>query len=243
MDKVDWLKPTDDAFMLNKNAHIWLIRYDRAEGLLKESENILSDEEKQRARRFHFKIDRERFSITRSLLKKILGKIISIPAQEIQFNFNKHGKPVLTEPFQKIQFNVSHSGNLGMIAISDTPIGVDVEQFRKEMTTADIAKRFFSKVEVEEFLKLNEDEKLQGFFNCWTRKEAFIKAIGKGLSLPLNTFDVTLRPTEPARLLAVRYKNEVANDWTLTNIKVENGYAAAFIIKAKSFLKNYWYAC
>ena len=243
---IDWLKPTIDSYKLNNNAHIWLIRYDQSDLLLEESKYILSDAEKQRASRFHFEIDRKRFSVTRGLLKKVLSKITSKPAQEIQFQFNKHGKPELIGSSKNIYFSVTHSGNLGLIAISDlAPIGIDVEQFRKKMITEKIAKRFFSKLEVEAFLTLNENEKLQGFFNCWTRKEAFIKAVGKGLSIPLNTFDVTLKPNEPAQLLAVRYKNETSNEWVLRDIKVDDGYASAVILKAKAelFLKHYWYAC
>jgi len=240
----NWIVPTDEANKLNKNVHIWLIRYDQSDQIFADSKHILSKEEKERSSRFHFDIDHKRFSVTRSLLKKYLGKIISRPPREIHFKFNKYGKPELLNSPKEIHFNVTHSGNLGMIAITDlAPIGIDVEQFRSEMTTGDIAKRFFSKMEVEAFLELEENEKLQGFFNCWTRKEAFIKAVGKGLSLPLNTFDVSLKPNEPAQLLAVRYKNETSKDWTLTDIKLDHGYASAFIIRAKSFSTNFWYTC
>ncbi len=244
METISWRKPTEEAYILGKNVHIWLIKYDQSNHLLSAAKHILSDEEKRRADRFHFDIDHKRFSMTRTLLKIILGNCLSKPSQDIQFIFNKHGKPMLADSGNEIHFNVSHSGNLGMIAISNiSKIGIDVEQFRNEMITENIAKRFFSKLEVEEFLKLAEDEKLQGFFNCWTRKEAFIKAVGLGLSLPLNAFDVTLKPNEPARLVAVRYKNEIATNWTLTDIKLKNGYASAFIIKAKSFSKKFWFAC
>ncbi|KAA3617197.1 MAG: 4'-phosphopantetheinyl transferase superfamily protein [Calditrichaeota bacterium] len=244
METTYWREANDQAYVLNNNVHIWLIRYDQSESILAESGIILSKEEKERASRFHFEIDHRRYSVTRSLLKKILGKILSKPALKIKFTFNKYGKPELVQQSEKIFFNVSHSGNLGLIAISDiAQIGVDVEKYREEMITGDIAKRFFSDLEVTEFLSLNENEKLQGFFNCWTRKEAFIKAVGKGLSIPLNTFDVSLIPGSQTELRDVRYKNETADGWHLSDIKVDSGYAAAFIIKAKTFSVNYWYTC
>ncbi len=111
------------------------------------------------------------------------------------------------------------------------------------MTTVDIAKRFFSKAEIESYLSLLEDQKLQGFFNCWSRKEAFIKAVGKGLSIPLHTFDVSLKPDAPVKLLAIRDQNEDADNWQLVDLKTDKDYAAAYIIKAKLFTSHYWDAC
>jgi 4'-phosphopantetheinyl transferase len=241
MEDAAWLKQENPITKLNNDVHIWLIRFNQSEHIISESDAILSAEEKKRAKRFHFPIDQKRFSVTRTLLKKKLSGIINLPAPYIVFSFSKFGKPELESKSPKIYFNVSHSGNLGLVAISDLgPIGIDVEQFRSEMTTADIAKRFFSKAEIESYLSLPEDQKLQGFFNCWSRKEAFIKAVGKGLSLPLHTFDVSLRPDEHVKLLAVRGQNEDVHSWQLVNLKTDTNYAAAYIVKAQSFSTYYW---
>ena len=238
-----WKTPEPTAFILNKNVHIWQIRYDECTKHLVEIKSFLSGAEIKRAMKFHFKIDQNRFIVTRGLLKKILSRIISEPVGKISFNNNEYGKPYLKKndlPF----FNVSHSGNLGLIAITNiSEIGVDVEQYRINETTEDIARRFFSKDEVKSYLSLDLKQRQEGFFNCWTRKEAFIKAMGMGLSLSLQTFDVTLKPGEEVRLLNVRFKSENASNWILQDIRVDPGYAAAFALKAQNIEINYWNAC
>ncbi|HED10543.1 MAG TPA: 4'-phosphopantetheinyl transferase superfamily protein, partial [Caldithrix abyssi] len=120
------------------------------------------------------------------------------------------------------------------------PVGVDIEHFRKETTTVKIAERFFSNKEVQAFLALNDEQREEGFFNAWTRKEAFIKAAGLGLSMPLHSFDVTLTPGQEARLLDVRHPGYQAGDWLLRALPVSPPYAGAFCIKHRAPRLRLW---
>ena len=243
MDNSRWQKPDSDAFQINNTVHIWIINYEKCLEMYNYHKKFLNQDEQIQTERFHFGIDANRYSLTRALLKLILAKILNKAPLEILFNKNEFGKPYLKDR-HKLFFNVSHSGNLGLIAITDlNEIGVDVEQFRTQMTTTDIAQRFFSKKEVEIFNTLSGKDRQIGFFNCWSRKEAFIKAVGKGLSLPLNSFDVTLMPGEKSKLLEIRYENLDAGTWTLSELPVDDNYAAAFAISERHYSTKLWNAC
>lgn len=240
MASIEWASPTKQSYILKNTIHIWKIEYSDFSGDESVLLKVLTDDELKRADKFHYKIDRKRYTVTKAFLKIILSKILSVNPVEIRFALNAHGKPKLIKPAD-VHFNISHSGNMGMIAVTDVAaIGVDVERYRERMTAGKAAKRFFSEKEVADFLELPEDQKLKGFFNCWTRKEAFIKALGLGLAMPLRDFDVTLKPGEKVKLTDIRKINETATDWTLKPIPLEIEYAAAFAIKSKSFEDYYW---
>lgn len=240
MEKISWISPTDDTFLIKNNLHIWKIVYPEINFKSNPISNVLHHDEIERANKFYFETDRKRFIVTRAFLKIIMAKILKISPNDIHFSFNKHGKPELEQNIP-IHFNISHSGDIGLIAVSDQgPVGIDVERYRKTMTSGKVAKRFFSADEVDTFLSLPEYQRQEGFFNCWTRKEAFIKALGLGLAMPLSNFSVTLKPGIPAQLLSVTHNNEKASDWLLKDIHMENNYAAAYAIKAKKFEEYYW---
>lgn len=237
-----WAHPAKDSYILNKSIHIWKINYPDFSGKQKILLEILNNTEKERSDKFHFKTDRKRYITTKALLKIILAQTLSTEPGQINFEFNKYGKPLIKNS-NSPHFNVSHSADIGIIAITDVAsIGVDVEKYRKRMNSPKVAKRFFSEKEAKAFLSLPHEQRLQGFFNCWTRKEAFIKALGLGLAMPLRDFDVTLKPGEETILEHVIRNGEHAEDWTLKNIPLENDYAAAFAVKAKIFRDYYWSA-
>lgn len=237
-----WTFPDERAFKADKSVHIWLIRYDKCLKSTDPFQSALTEDELQRAKKFHFEIDYQRFVITRGLLKRVLAKMLGKTPLQIVLELNEFGKPSLKN--DELFFNVSHSGNLGLIAVTDiTSIGVDVEKYRKEMSTEDIARRFFSEKEVKDYLSLKKSDRLQGFFNCWTRKEAFIKAVGKGLSLPLRNFDVTLKPGQEAVITAIREPFDNPHNWELADLPVDKDYAAAFTIRAAKFETFFWQAC
>lgn len=239
--KQKWNKPNNSAWQRENQVHIWLINFEKAEKNRADFKKLLSQEERERAARFYFDKDTLRYSVTRALLRSVLAKMLHVTPQEIEFIHNQYGKPALNQK-TNLYFNISHSGNYGLMAITDrTEIGVDVEHFRKEMTAENIAQRFFSPKEVADFNALPKEQKLEGFFNCWTRKEAFIKAVGMGLSLPLNSFDVTLTPGVEPHVLDVRYNNIPKTQWHLQNIVMEEKYAAAFILRAQNFNINFWH--
>lgn len=197
-------------------------------------DQLLSDDEHVRANRFHFETDRQHFIVARGCLRMLISRYQQIPPAEIQFSYGAHGKPQLvtsTAPVGPFNFNLAHSGGLALYAFTRVgEVGVDVELIRPEFTGDDIAQRFFSSAECACLNELSAELRPKAFFNCWTRKEAFIKAIGIGLSLPLNEFDVTLSPAGPAQLLRTRWDETEAARWSLKAIDVGSDYAAAVAV-------------
>ena len=181
-------------------------------------ERILSADERSRAARFHFSKDRAYFTATRALLRTILGGYLNLNPTELVFQHSEKEKPSLhpSSPAGQMEFNVSHSGSVAILAFSRArALGVDVEQLRDNFDHEAIARRFFSEQEQRELATLSPAERYHGFFRCWTRKEAYIKARGAGLSLPLHQFDVSLRRGEVNALLATRPDSTEAARWSL----------------------------
>ena len=192
----------------------------------------LSTDERARASRFKFERDRVHFITARGMLRYLLAAYMDIVPAEVQFRYNKQAKPHLSEEWSGLRFNISHSGGKVLLAFAlDRELGVDVEQIRPDFATDDVAERFFSALEVEKLRLLPKSAQARAFFNCWTRKEAFIKAIGEGLSCPLDKFDVTLAPEEPARLLATRIDGQPASNWSMQSLEVGTGYRAALVVQ------------
>lgn len=192
---------------------------------------LLTTDELARAKRFHFERDRRRFIVARGLLRRLLGGYLALPPQEIRFTYSDHGKPALLDAQNPsgLQFNLSHSGEMMLVGVTlGHAIGVDIEQVRPLDDMMGIAASFFSAHENEMLATVPEGQKELAFFNCWTRKEAYIKAQGQGLSIPLNSFDVTLVPGAEARLLAVREaRPDEAERWTMWAFVPAEGYVAA----------------
>jgi 4'-phosphopantetheinyl transferase len=223
--------------------HVWLARLDQHLDRVAASRAILSSDERTRADRFHFEKDRTAYTVARAALKSLIGKYLDIPPTEIHFEYSAHGKPFLTIKANPpgISFNISHSGTLALLAFGiGRQVGVDVERIRPDFGTLEIAERFFSRSEVEALLAQPADQQSVCFFNCWTRKEAYIKAIGEGLSCPLDRFDVTLAMNEPARLLETRVASQNAADWVMHNLEVGPEYRAAVIAEGIDWRLRCW---
>jgi 4'-phosphopantetheinyl transferase len=222
---------------IEKNeVHIWTIPLDRDDQAVGRYYQALSTEERKRAARFHFERHRRRYTVSHGAVREILaGYLVTAPA-EIQFDQTDHGKPALSGPFKTsgLYFNLTHSHELAVVGlVRDHEIGVDVEYVQKMGDIDGIASRFFSSAERAAYLDLAEDQRALGFFNCWTRKEAFIKAIGEGLSHPLDQFDVNLAPGVPASLLRIGDDDEEAPRWTLEPFKPEPDYIGAVALRAR----------
>jgi len=197
-------------------------------------EQILSADERSRAARFHFARDRQFFTATRAILRMILGSYLDSNPSELVLQYSEKEKPSLhpSSSADQLEFNVSHSGSVAMLAFSrGRAVGVDVEQLRDNFDHEAIARRFFSAEERGQLAALSPAERYHGFFRCWTRKEAYIKAHGAGLSLPLHQFDVSLKPGDQSALLATRPESTVAAAWSLRDIPVCDGYAAALCVQ------------
>ncbi len=208
--------------------HLWTILLEASEDNFARSLSWLSEEETARAERFRFDRHRRAFVIGRAALRALLARYLGLEAVAIQFVHGPQGKPALADPSCSLRFNASNSGSLAAYAFTTgCEIGVDVEQHRPLCDFESIAGRFFSPEETAELLDLSPNEKTAGFFNCWTRKEAFIKAMGGGLSIPLDSFRVTLQPGVPARIVSLDGSDEAARGWTLHHFDPAPAYAGA----------------
>lgn len=194
--------------------------------------NLLTEEEKTRIDRFYFEKDQNNFTLSRGITRVILANYLDINPKQIIFNQNKFGKLYLEN--EKLKFNLSHTKELLLIGISfDTEIGIDIEKIRELKVYQDIVRRFFSDNEIKAFFLQTEDKYQESFFTIWTRKEAFIKAVGRGLNIPLNDFDVSV--TEKAELLDVRLEDQKKESWKLYNIPTKKNHKASLVTENDYF--------
>jgi 4'-phosphopantetheinyl transferase len=206
-------------------------------------QSVLSPDELTRASRFHFSRDRQRFVAARALLRTILAGYLRMDAQSLTFSYSKREKPFLGPVHEDggVTFNVSHSGGVALLAFTRRrEIVVDVEQIRDDSDQEAIARRFFSVNEQNQLAALSAENRFAAFFRCWTRKEAYIKATGDGLSLPLNQFDVSLDVGVANALIATRPDSSEAERWLLREVPAGPGYMAALCVRGKDWKLNEW---
>ncbi|MGH9898895.1 MAG: 4'-phosphopantetheinyl transferase family protein [Pyrinomonadaceae bacterium] len=223
--------------------HVWRAPLEQPHDLLHRLRETLTSDERERAARFHFERDRGHFIVARGLLRAILGRYLNLEPGRLRFVYQLYGKPYLTDESGGgwLRFNVSHAGELALYAISRCrEVGVDIEKIRTDIEHRQIARQFFSEREVAAFSSLPEHLQHKAFFLCWTRKEAYIKGIGEGLSLPLCSFDVSLVPGEPPTLLAVRGSQQEASRWTLRGLEPGPGYEAALVAEGHDWNLKCW---
>jgi 4'-phosphopantetheinyl transferase len=230
MQKDKWMSPPDTLDLKPHQVDVWRVSLDLQTDPVKLTESTLSVDESERADRFHFAADRHRFIVSHVALRNILSRYLNCGPEDLTFSVNQYGKPSLND--HKLEFNLSNSGDFALIAVTlERKVGVDVERIRSDMEFESIASRYFSQGEVSEFLTLHPEQRVAGFFTCWTRKEAYIKAQGLGLSLPLESFDVSLIPNESAILRATRPDPQEAASWTLLSLDVASGYASVVAVE------------
>ncbi|MFY9223686.1 MAG: 4'-phosphopantetheinyl transferase superfamily protein [Blastocatellia bacterium] len=234
----NWSTAPKDLLINKNSVHVWSISLAQTQEKILELRKILSSDESARADRFYFDRDRNRFIVGRAMLRKILGRYLEMAPEKLIFSYGSHGKPKIeNSPFN---FNLSNSGDLALCGVTyQKEIGIDVEYLLRELKDAEaIAKRFFSAKESAEFLSLPPEERQLAFFRCWTRKEAYIKAIGDGLSYSLSKFNVTLTPE--AKLLSVVTNPSEVDRWTLKELKPAKDYIAAIIVEGQDWQLNCW---
>jgi 4'-phosphopantetheinyl transferase len=221
-----WKSPPRELELKSSDVHLWLITVPTELDSLENYRERLAGDERDRADRFHFAQDRARFTLGRAVLRQLLARYLA--RDDFKLAANQHGKPYVVEPSGAIEFNVAHSGDLVLLGFTrGRIIGVDVERIRPDFATTEIAKRFFAPDEAAIVTALPEPDRAQGFFNCWTRKEAYIKAHGLGLSLPLHSFSVAFTADEPPALLRVADDRAAPKRWTMIDLPTCDGYAAA----------------
>jgi len=237
-----WDIVSEPPVLKKHGAHIWCSTLDFSEKKSAAFFETLSDTEKQRARRFHFAHDRAHFVAARGLLRKILSTYLHCKPHHLRFNYNSYGKPVLTD-YSNLQFNVSHSKGFALYGVSYEPaIGVDIEFIQANRDIDAITRRYFSADEYDTIKNITGTEKIQAFFNGWVRKEAFLKALGAGLSFPLAHVEVTLKSAEPAKFIALHDKKLDIAEWSLQALNPLLNYAAAVVVKGKlqQIKTGYW---
>jgi 4'-phosphopantetheinyl transferase len=193
---------------------------------------LLSDAERRRADLFTCDRGRDRFIVARGRLREVLAARLGVRPESVELECGVRGKPALGRRFaaSKLRFNISHCDDIAVLALaSGSEIGVDVEAVRPIRGADAIAARFFSRAEDEAYRALDPRDKPVGFFNCWTRKEAFIKALGDGLYHPLDRFDVSLAPGKPAKILRVEDTPGDDCGWRLESFSPAPGFVAAVV--------------
>jgi len=202
---------------------LWSLQLTAPDGVVEQLHATLSTDERERAARFRFPYLRTRFVIARSALRALLGVALDVAPAAVVFRYGAAGKPAVAGG---PEFNLSHSGDVALFALHPrTPLGVDVERLRVIADLEQIATRFFAPAETADLLALDPAERGSAFLRCWTRKEAFVKALGDGLSIPLSDFTVSLGPSEPAVLRELR--GAPASGWALHSFEPEAECIAA----------------
>lgn len=231
---VTWMAPPAGAVPSTAaEVHVWRLSLRPSPATLARLERHLSAEERQRAARFRFDEHHVAFVAGRGAQREILSRYTGQLPGAIAYLTSTHGKLSLAPSAAgDVRFNVSNAGGLALVAVTlGREIGVDLEALKPMPDAIDIAKRFFSAPENEVFASVPVSEREVAFFHCWTRKEAYIKAVGEGLSMPLDRFDVDFLPGRPARLLVTRGNPDEATRWKMRELHPGPGYVGAIAVE------------
>jgi 4'-phosphopantetheinyl transferase len=222
---------------------VWRASLDLPAPRIQALQHDLSEEELQRAERFHFQRHRGRFIAARGLLRTILGRYLKTDPGLLRFRYGPRGKPELGGEAGRsgLCFNISHSHGLALFAVTyGREVGVDVERIRSDLDGEKIAERFFSPREAAALRRLPAEVRQEAFFACWTRKEAYLKAIGEGIALRLDQFDVSVSPGDPATLLSIHGDRAEASHWSLKALDPGPGYMGALAVKGDGWEPRCW---
>lgn len=233
-----------DITLSGDEVHVWCVPLDQPASRVKQLAYVLSADEQARSERFYLVQERRRFIVSRSLLRVALARYVDVEPNQLQFCYSPRGKPALLDTMAgaDLCFNVSHSQELALFAMTyNQAIGVDLEHIRPIVDVQNIADRFFSAHESATLRVLPPSKLLEGFFNCWTRKEAYVKARGEGLSAPLDEFEVSLAPGEPAKLLRIGGDPREASRWVLRGLAPASTYVAALAVEGHVRRLECWY--
>jgi 4'-phosphopantetheinyl transferase len=220
--------PGTHTSQLDGEVHVWPVELRARQRLIGQALSLLSEEEKARATRLKTPQDRNCFVLSRCILRVLLSHFLGQRPERLEITHSQYGKPCLADQSSRIRFNLCHSGQIAAYAVSmDCEVGVDVERVRPVPEMEEIAKRFFSPAERQELSNLNWRQRTRGFFSCWVRKEAYVKALGGGLSIPLNSFQVIVTPGPASPIVSVRADVEEAGKWRIQDFSPAPGYLGA----------------
>jgi 4'-phosphopantetheinyl transferase len=214
--------------LAGRDIHVWAVQLFAPDIVVERCFVILSPDERARAERFVFEHHRRAYVLSRGILRALLGRYISLHPADIQFSYGSKGKPHLSEFASAIRFNCSHSDGMALYAMTPhCDLGVDIEKIRPLQGMEQIAQCFFCPEEVRELLSLTPFEREVAFFRCWSRKEAYVKAVGDGLAIPLDGFRVTVTTGGPVEFVHFGNDRALANEWALHDFTAIASYAAA----------------
>ncbi|HZP17425.1 MAG TPA: 4'-phosphopantetheinyl transferase superfamily protein [Terriglobales bacterium] len=216
---------------LDGDVHLWHGEPQQHPDAIAQMARVLSEDERSRMSRFRFQRDQNDFAFARAMLRNVLASYLGTDGKSVRFTYSERGKPALAEPWtgSELRFNLSHTRGAVLLAVcAGREIGVDVEYVREDFEIEDIAGSFFSAGEREALMKIASGRpRAEAFFRCWTRKEAWIKARGDGLSFPLKSFDVSIAAEDDEVALVTRPRANEAQGWCIRNVPVARAYAAA----------------
>jgi 4'-phosphopantetheinyl transferase len=229
--------------MTPAEVQLWSIDIDPANHEPAELLSLLSGDEKDRAKKFRFEKHRHRWIASRAMLRVILSEITRQTPESIIFKYGENDKPHIDcdEGQTCWHFNLTHSADIALVAVTSIgPVGIDVEKVQPLSDVDAVVKRFFSLVEQDVFGELNDDDRLNAFYSCWTRKEAYLKALGCGISSPTDKFDVAFLPNSEPQILAIDGDKSAARDWILFDLAVAPEYVGALAIRSKNDIDLIW---
>ena len=237
-DSGQWRLPANKRSLSDDEVDVWRVSLAPLGSMVNDFRDHLSGQENDRAEKFKFHKDRKRHVLTHGLLRVILSLYANVAPEELKFTENRYGKPELVHPSGlSLTFNLSHSHERALIGIArGRQIGVDIEYVKNDFEWQEIIERFFSPREVEMINALPKNLQLRAFFTCWTRKEAYVKATGMGLSLPLKEFDVS--PVPGAATLLLSHKE--ASAWSMKEVDVAESYVATVAVEGHDPRIRYW---
>ena len=238
-----WHLPPESLTLADDEVHVWRAFLDLEPHHVQGLQRTLLPGELERAGRFRFVRDRRRFIVARGVLRAILSRYLNIEPCQVRFSYNPYGKPALARGLgdDRLRFNLAHSHALALCAVTrNREVGIDLERIRADLVSRQTAEQFFSPREIAVLRSLPKAAQTAAFFHCWTRKEAYIKARGEGLSFPLDRFDVSLAPGEPAALVNTPGDPSEAARWSLKDLSPGPGYVAALAVEGHGWRLKCW---
>ena len=213
--------------LTGRTVHVWPVRTKATTADIARFRQLLSSDEIDRAGRFRIEYLQHAFTVAPGVLRVLLGDYLGVDPATVRFDYGARGKPSVAQD-RHFQFNTSHSGDLAVFAFTlDCDIGIDVEQIRSLPDIKDVANRSFCVEEVSDLMSFPEEERQRAFFLCWTRKEAYVKALRDGLATSMKDFRLTLQPSEPARLIKFEYGANITKIWTLHDLQLPPTFVGA----------------
>lgn len=239
----DWAAPSSQLAITSDEVHVWRASLQLSLRKINYLKSIIWKNEQVKANRFYFEKHRRRYTVANGFLRIILAKYLDITPEGLQFSHNRFGKPTLEGKFfgDNLNFNMSFSNEMALFAVTlGREIGVDIEYIRPFPYAEQIVKRYFSKREKDEFLSLPKHLRQKAFFTSWARKEAYIKARGMGLFLPLHSFSISINPRDSIRLIHHFDQGNLDTNCYLRDIIPFDGYAAAVAVEGHGLRFCYW---